>query len=181
MTDNKINETPTHAGVTDQQTASEDTHGRVHRAASKMKDKTVHAYESSREAVKHGAETTRVKARKLGGKTGEQIDSNPLAVLFGGLAIGAAVGALLPATKRESELLGKTGRDLNKRARSAFEAAKEAGSQQIDELGLNGDAVKNQFKSLVDKAGGAAKTAGKAAAEGAKNPEQSATKNVEQA
>lgn len=160
---------------------NQDSEGRVKRAAHTAKDKTVHAYESSRDAVKHGAETTRIKARELGGKTGEQIDRNPLAVLFGGLAIGAVIGALLPKTARESKLLGKTGRDINARAKSAYQAAKEAGSQQVDELGLSGDAVKSQFKSLVGKAGGAAKNAGKAAAQGAKNPDQSATENVEQA
>ncbi len=157
---------------------NQDNEGRVHRAASAVKDKTRDAYASSRDAVKHGAETTRDKARKLGGKTSEQIDRNPLAVLAGGLAIGAVIGALLPRTERESKVLGKTGRDINKRAKSAFQAAKEAGSQQIDELGLNGDAVKNQFKAMVDKAGGAAKSAGKAAAQGAKNPQKSAAKNA---
>ncbi len=155
--------------------------GRVKRAASAAKDQTMHAYESSRDAVKHGAEATRAKASELGGKTAEQIDKNPLAVLFGGLAVGAFIGALLPKTERESKLFGKTGRDINARAKSAYQAAKEAGSQQIDELGLSGDAVKNQFNSLVDKAGGAAKNAGKAAAQGAKNPDQTATVNVEQA
>lgn len=159
---------------------NQDGKGRVQRATDSAREKTSHAYESSRDAVKHGAETTRIKARELGDRTGQKIEQNPLAVLFGGLAIGAAIGALLPKTARESKMLGKTGRDINQRAVSAFEAAKEAGSQQIDELGLSGDAVKNQFNKLVDKAGGAAKTAGMAAAEGAKHPNQSATKNVDQ-
>ncbi len=160
---------------------NQDTDGRINRAANTVKDKAGSAYDSSRDAVKHGAEVTRDKARELGSKTGEQVQNNPIAMLFGGLAIGAVLGALLPRTQREAEVLGKTGRDLKARATSAFQAAKEAGSQQIDELGLSGDAVKNQFKSLVDKAGGAAKTAGKAAAQGAKHPDQSAASNVEQA
>ena len=157
-----------------------DSEGRVRHAAHSVKESAKGAYDSSRDAVKHGAQSTRTKARELGGKTSEQVQKNPLAVLFGGLAIGAVLGALLPRTARETEVLGKTGRDLKARANSAVQAAKEAGSQQIDELGLNGDAVKNQFKSLVDKAGGAAKTAGMAAAQGAKHPEQSATTNVDQ-
>ena len=161
--------------------SNQDSDGRVKQAAHSAKEKAGHAYDSSRDAVKRGAEGTRVKARELGDKSSQQIEKNPLAVLFGGIAIGAAIGALLPRTRKEQEYLGKTGRDLNMRARSAFDAAKEAGSQQIDELGLNGDAVKNQFKSLVDKAQGAAKTAGKAAAEGARHPEKSSVSNTEQA
>ena len=159
--------------------SNQDGEGRVKHAANSAKEKAGHAYDSSRDDVKRGAENTKVKARELGHKSGEQIEKNPLAVLFGGLAIGAAVGALLPRTRKEQEYFGKTGRDLNMRAKSAFEAAKESGSQQIDQLGLSGDAVKNQFKSLVDKAGGAAKTAGKAAAEGAKHPDKSAVANAE--
>ena len=50
-------------------------------------------------------------------KTGDGIDKNPLAIVLGGIALGAIVGALLPRTERETKLMGKTGKKLNKKAK----------------------------------------------------------------
>lgn len=102
-------------------------------------------------------------------KTSETIDKNPLAIILGGIAIGAIVGALLPRTERETKVLGKAGKKLNKKARKMAEAAKAAGIEQVDNLGLNGDAMRVQFRELVSKAAVAVKAAGQAATEAAKD------------
>ena len=101
-------------------------------------------------------------------KTSEGIDKNPLAMIIGGIAIGAIVGALLPRTERETKILGKTGKKLNKKARKMAEAAKLAGMSHVDTLGLNGDTVRTQFKEFVSKAALALRAAGQAASEAAK-------------
>jgi len=101
-------------------------------------------------------------------KTSEGIDKNPLAMIIGGIAIGAIVGALLPRTERETKILGKTGKKLNKKARKMAEAANLAGMSHVDTLGLNGDTVSAQFKEFVRKAALALRAAGQAATEAAK-------------
>ena len=102
------------------------------------------------------------------GKTSEGIDKNPLAIVLGGMAIGAIVGALLPRTERETKVLGKAGKKLNKKARKMAEAAKAAGKDQVESLGLNGDALRLQFRDLVSKAAVAVKAASQAATDAAK-------------
>ena len=102
------------------------------------------------------------------GKTSDGIDKNPLAIVLGGMAIGAIVGALLPRTERETKVLGKAGKKLNKKARKMAEAAKAAGKDQVESLGLNGDALRLQFRELVSKAAVAVKAASQAATDAAK-------------
>lgn len=102
------------------------------------------------------------------GKTSDGIDKNPLAIVLGGMAIGAIVGALLPRTERETKVLGKAGKKLNKKARKMADAAKAAGKDQVESLGLNGDALRLQFRDLVSKAALAVKAASQAATDAAK-------------
>lgn len=102
------------------------------------------------------------------GKTSDGIDKNPLAIVLGGMAIGAIVGALLPRTERETKVLGKAGKKLNKKARKMADAAKAAGKDQVESLGLNGDALRLQFRELVSKAALAVKAASQAATDAAK-------------
>ena len=102
------------------------------------------------------------------GKTSDGIDKNPLAIVLGGIAIGAIVGALLPRTERETKVLGKAGKKLNKKARKMADAAKAAGKDQVESLGLNGDALRLQFRDLVSKAALAVKAASQAATDAAK-------------
>jgi hypothetical protein len=75
---------------------------------------------------------------------------------------------LLPKTERETKALGKAGKKLNKAAKRAAEAAKIAGKEKVDALGLNQDALRDQFRDLVSKASEAVKAAGQAAADEAR-------------
>ena len=126
------------------------------------------AFEKGTDTAVSSVEQSRVLARQAKAKTSEGIDKNPLAMIIGGIAIGAIVGALLPRTERETKILGKTGKKLNKKTRKMAEAAKLAGMSHVDTLGLNGDAVRAQFKEFVSKAVVALRAAGQAASEAAK-------------
>ena len=106
---------------------------------------------------------TREVAKKAANKSEEAITKSPLAVVAGGVALGALIGALLPKSKTEDKYVGGAGRKINETAKKAFEAAKEAGQDQIDELGLSKDSVQDQIKDLLGKAGDAAKSAALAA------------------
>lgn len=115
------------------------------------------------EAVKAGMGNARERAHEMAdaarAKGGERLESNPLALVAGGIAVGAIIGALLPRTQRERETVGGVGRAINERAREAVAVAKEVGTEKARELGLTGDSAREQMKSLFGKAGEAAKAA----------------------
>ncbi len=102
-------------------------------------------------------------------RAADAIESNPLAIVAGGLAIGALAGALIPRSAKEKELLAPVGRSLGERARSAFQAARETGTSELQNAGLSKDAVKDQVKSLFQGIAKAATSAGSAAAKTAAN------------
>jgi hypothetical protein len=99
----------------------------------------------------------------------DALESNPLAIVAGGIAIGALAGALIPRSAKEKELLAPLGRTLGERARGALDAAREAGQGELQNAGLSKDAAKDQVKSLFQGVLKAATTAGSAAAKTAAN------------
>lgn len=128
------------------------------------------AFESARERTAAAYATARERAgnayETAGRRTSEGIDSNPVAAVVGGLAIGALVAALLPRTSREDEMLGSVGRKITDSAREAANAAKEAGKGQLDELGLSRDGLRSKLDEFTDRAVGAVKSSAGAARRG---------------
>jgi ElaB/YqjD/DUF883 family membrane-anchored ribosome-binding protein len=137
-------------------------------AGSKARQSASSAVGKSKAAASKSVQSSRALARKAGDQTTQTIDKNPLAIVAGGIAIGAIVGMLLPKTEREKKILGKAGKAVNDTAKRAAEAAKNVGKARVDELGLNADNVRDQFRDLVNKASEAVKAAGQAAADEAR-------------
>ena len=81
----------------------------------------------------------------------------------GGIALGVLVGALLPGTKRESETLGPLASRLAYTALAAVTAAREAGKDALDEMGVNREGARAKVDKLVDTATKVASSAGTAA------------------
>jgi len=106
------------------------------------------------------------ETRKVAERAGKAIESNPLAVLAGGIAVGLAAGALLPKTQRETELLGPVGKRLNGAAASAAEAAREAAKAELGSIPLSKDAARTQVSNLIDQVAKAVSSAGEAALSG---------------
>ena len=102
-------------------------------------------------------------------RTADAVEHNPLAIVAGGLAIGALAGALIPRSEKEKELLAPLGRTLGERARGAIQAARDAGAGELQNAGLSKDAAKDQVKSLFQGIAKAATSAGSAAAKTAAN------------
>ncbi len=126
------------------------------------------AIDKSKAAASRSVETSKALAKKAGDTTTQTIDKNPLVLLAGGLAIGAIAALLIPTTKKEQKAFGKVGKKLNKTAKRAVDAAKSAGKEKVDDLGLTQDSLRDQFRDLVSKASEAVKAAGKAAADEAR-------------
>ena len=92
-------------------------------AYSTTREKTSALYGSARERASGAVSTSR-----------DTIESNPVVAIAGGLALGAILGAVLPASRREQELLGDVGSRVNDAAKGVATTAVEAGRSQVDEL-----------------------------------------------
>lgn len=128
-------------------------HGSVRDRAEAARTKASDAYSAARERTGAAYESAMRK-------TSDGIDANPAIALIGGLALGALAAALLPKTRGEEEAFGKIGRRINDGARDAVRAAKEAGTNKLDELGYNRDTAKEKLQALRSDA---AEVAGAAA------------------
>lgn len=150
--------------MTDHHSKDHDQHGRLRDGIDNVVDTASQALDTA----KHTAEDAAHKAS-------EALETNPLAVLAGGLVLGAIVAAVLPRSQRERDLLASVGRKLNAAAAAALDAAKEAGRSELDQLGLTPNAARDQAKSLFQGVLKAASTAGSAAAQAGKAQVKSAS------
>jgi ElaB/YqjD/DUF883 family membrane-anchored ribosome-binding protein len=93
------------------------------------------------------------------------VDEQPLMVGVLGLAAGALLGALLPSTRREDEMMGRTRDDLLDRAR---ETASEQAEQLKESAKRVADVAKQEMSSVADQAMSPSRE-GELAARAAKN------------
>ena len=135
------------------------------------RDYTAVAADAARDKANAVIETAKESAASAKARTGDGIDSSPLVALLGGIAAGVLIGALLPRTEREAQALGPVSEKLGLLAKNALSAAKEAGRETLDEMGLNKDNAREQVKSLFTSATKAAASAGAAAAETVRTPQ----------
>ncbi len=142
-----------------------DAGAKAREASAAAKRTASEAAEKSKAAAARGIDNSKAMAKRAGEASTQTIDKNPLAIVAGGLALGAIVGMLLPKTDKEKRVLGKAGKAVNDTAKRAADAAKQAGKARVDELGLNADSMRDQFRDLVNKASEAVKAAGQAAAD----------------
>ena len=115
------------------------------------RQRAIEAYDSARERVS------------------DTFGEAPLIALAGGLAAGALIAALLPRTRSEARLVRPTARRVKDTARAAYEAAKDTGSQRLDELGLNREKGEQTIRSLLDGVTDAARASGQAALDAARS------------
>lgn len=149
---NRVTETAGRAGAY----ASE----KLHDATTQVRETA----EAARAAAGDAYEAARQRAAAARRKGADGVEENPVAALVGGLAIGAVIGALLPRTRRETETLGPLGSKINEAARNAVSAARDAGREKLDELGVSREAAQGQVDKLLDVAVKTASSAGSAAA-----------------
>ena len=93
----------------------------------------------------------------------------PLLALAGGLAAGALIAALLPRTEAETRLVRPTARRVKDSARAAYDAARDSGSERLDELGLNRSKGEETIRSLLDGLTDAARASANAAVDAVRN------------
>ena len=138
---------------------------KANQAAHAAKVKAERSASSAKKSAKKAVNTTKASAKKAAARTSQAVESNPLAVLAGGLAIGAIIAALIPRTKREDALVGRVGKSVRATATKAAKTAAATAKEQLNELGLNSGAAKGQLRDIVSKISEAASSAGSAAAD----------------
>ena len=106
-----------------------------------------------------------------GRRASEGIDDAPLIALAGGLAAGALIAALLPRTEAETKALRPVGQRIRGTAKDAVQAAKDAGTSRLTELGLTRDKGAETLRAILEGAGEAAKSSAQAALGAARNRE----------
>lgn len=121
------------------------TRDEVHTRSTSSRQRAIDAYSSARE------------------RTADTLGEAPLIALAGGLAAGALIAALLPATEAERRAIGPTARRVKDSARAAYAAAKDTGTQRLDELGLNREKGEETIRNLLGGLGDAAKASADAA------------------
>ena len=107
--------------------------GTVRESASQAVGTVRHQAAQTAEAVRHGAarvgEQARNTARRASGEFDHLLREEPLAVGLGALAVGVLAGLMLPATRREDEMLGEVRDRKVDRAREAAREALDRGKQ----------------------------------------------------
>ena len=102
-------------------------------------------------------------------RASETLGEAPLIALAGGIAAGALIAALLPKTRTEARLIRPTARRVKDSARAALDAARETGTDRLNELGLNREKGEETIRSLLGGLTDAAKASASAAADSVRN------------
>lgn len=129
---------------------------------------------TSSEAQDSGARQRAIEAYEgLSDRAADTLGQAPLLALAGGLAAGALIAALLPRTDAETRLVRPTARRVKKTATAAVDAARDTGSQRLDQMGLNREKGEETIRKLLDDLTDAAKASASAALDAARNANDS--------
>lgn len=113
----------------------------------------------------HGRfDAQKAKAHDATVRAKEAIETNPLGLLAGGLAVGLVAGALVPRSEREKQALDALGRRLAEGAVAAAAAAKQSGKEQLSAALFSRDGAREGVAKVMESAVTAAKDAGAKAA-----------------
>lgn len=104
-------------------------------AVDQAKERAHGVRERLTDTAMHAGEQARNTGRQLAEKTSTYMHEQPLIMTGLGLALGAAIAALLPSTRIENEVMGRTADNIKKKigdaASQQFEAAKESASEFV--------------------------------------------------
>lgn len=91
--------------------------------------------------------------RSLGAGTVGTLRDNPVGALVGGFAVGAVLGAVIPAGRRERDALAPLGSKVTDAARGAARQAAAAGRDKLNRV--TGEVVTQVGSKVVDAVSGA--------------------------
>ena len=103
------------------------------------------------------------------GRATDTLGQAPLLALAGGIAAGALIAALLPRTEAETRLVKPTAKRVKNTAKAALDAARDTGSQRLDELGISREKGEATIRNLLEGLTDAAKASADAAVAAVRN------------
>jgi hypothetical protein len=122
------------------------------RSGSSPRQRAIDAYSTARDSISDA-----------GRRATDTLNEAPLIALAGGIAAGALIAALLPRTEAETRAVRPTARRVRKSAREAVRAAKETGSERLNNLGLTREKGEETIRALLKDVTEAARESGRAA------------------
>ena len=142
--------------------AGETAHGarqRVERTAEDTRRRFSRAGRSARRQTQEIASSARHRIGRARGGLTHLLDERPLLVGAIGLAVGVALGALLPTTRREDEWFGETRDSLKHRARAEYDKAERVAERayrtardEAESQDLSPDGVRRAARETVQEA-----------------------------
>lgn len=143
--------------------------GRLSSTASTMSDRMSETAYSARARMQSTAQTAQARMSEMSRRSqeqyyrarqraGELIDEQPLVLAALGVAVGAALGASLPRTERENELMGTVRDDLLDRAketaREQAETLKQSAQRVAETAKEEASRVQEQVTSAASQSSG---------------------------
>ncbi len=138
----------------------------THSTIDTLKEKAPTTADTVKDKASHAAHATSDAAHDAVQRASDGIEANPLAVLAGGLALGALAGALIPKSAQEAKVLGPLGKRLSAAATAAAATARDVGKEQLAAALPSKDGAKEQIRSVIGNVVQAATESGKAAVKG---------------
>ena len=112
---------------------AEDLKHRASSAAHDVQNSASRAGQAVHEQYRTGARKAKQQASQMRSRISDTIDQNPLALVAIGVGIGAALGLLLPSTRREDRIMGEQRDRLKEQLMSASAQQVSKARQQLEE------------------------------------------------
>lgn len=144
-----------------------DASGRLQEMGHQVGHQVSDLTEQARYQVGDLTEQTRRQMRRVGSQAHDLIEENPLAVGLVALGVGVALGMVLPATRRENQVMGEWRDHVVERARQAADDVanrvqevveevrpdlEQTASKAVDDLTRTGKQAAAEIKESVQKA-----------------------------
>lgn len=125
--------------------------------AHEMKDKVVSLEGKAVDLARQGGQRIAEAGSKAGTMTWDLLNDQPLVTAGIGLAVGAAIGAMLPSTATEDEFLGKYSDDLKDQAQGLAKEQVEKVKAQVETVKVVAERAYDAAKDDVQKIAAEAK------------------------
>lgn len=138
-----LKESASNVGQKISDTASAVT-GRVQQAGQSARARLQESADSAQARMSEMGRRSQVRMERAKDRFGQMMDEQPLVLGALGLAIGAALGAAIPSTRRENEMMGNVRDDL-------LERAKETAREQAETLKQSAQRVADTARHEVER------------------------------
>ena len=121
--------------------------GRVQQAGQSAKSRLQETAGSAQARMSDVTRRSQAQVERAKDRFGQMLDEQPLVMGAVGLAVGAALGAVIPNTRRENEMMGSTRDDL-------LDRAKETAREQAETLKQSAQRVADTAKEEAGRVAG---------------------------